>query len=35
VPARVVHRARRVFIRLPAGMHWGEVFKQTYDRLTC
>ncbi|MDQ6899509.1 MAG: hypothetical protein M3072_08380 [Candidatus Dormibacteraeota bacterium] len=35
VPARVVHRARQVFVRLAAGMLWGTVFKRTYDRLTC
>jgi len=35
VPARVVHRARQVFVRLAAGMPWGDVFKQTYARLTC
>jgi hypothetical protein len=35
VPARVVHRARQVFIRLAAGMLWGEVFKRTYLRLIC
>jgi hypothetical protein len=35
VPARVVHRARQVFVRLAAGMLWREVFKRTYDRLTC
>lgn len=35
VPARVVHRARQVFVRLAAGMLWGEVFKRTYVRLTC
>ena len=35
VPARVVHRARQVFIRLAAGMLWGEVFKRTYLRLNC
>ncbi len=29
VPARVVHRARQVFIRLAVGMLWGEVFKRT------
>jgi hypothetical protein len=34
VPARVVHRARQVFVRLAAGMLWREVFKRTYDRLT-
>ena len=35
VPARVVHSARQVFVRLAAGMLWGEVFKRTYDRLAC
>ena len=35
VPARVVHRARQVFVRLAAGMLWREVFKRTYVRLTC
>src|SRR5262249_5488731 len=35
VPARVVHRARQVFIRLAAGMLWREVFERTYARLTC
>jgi len=35
VPARVVHRGRQVFVRLAAGMLWREVFKRTYDRLTC
>jgi hypothetical protein len=35
VPARVVHRARQVFIRLAAGMLWGHVFKRTYARLIC
>jgi hypothetical protein len=35
VPARVVHRARQVFIRLAVGMLWGEVFKRTYVRLIC
>jgi hypothetical protein len=35
VPARVVHRARQVFIRLAAGMLWAEVFKRTQVRLVC
>jgi hypothetical protein len=35
VPARVVHRARQVFVRLAGGMFWGEVFKRTYVRLIC
>jgi hypothetical protein len=35
VPARVVHRARQVFVRLAGGMLWSEVFKRTYVRLTC
>jgi len=35
VPARVLHRARQVFIRLAAGMLWGQVFKRTYVRLIC
>ena len=35
VPARVVHRARQVFVRLAAGMLWGEVFKRTYLCLIC
>ena len=35
VPARVVHRAHQVFVRLAGGMHWSEVFKRTYVRLTC
>ena len=35
VPARVVNGARQVFVRLAADMLWGEVFKRTYDRLTC
>jgi Transposase DDE domain group 1 len=33
VPAKVVHRARQVFVRLAASMPWGDVFKRTYDRL--
>jgi hypothetical protein len=33
LPARVVHRARQVFVRLAAGMLWADVFKRTYDRL--
>ena len=33
VPARVVHRARQVFVRLAAGMLWSEVFKRTYASL--
>ena len=35
VPARVVHRARQVFVRLAAGMLWSEVFKRTHVRLIC
>ena len=35
VPARVVHRARQVFVRLAGGMPWGDVFKRTYVRLIC
>ena len=35
VPARVVHRARQVFVRLAGGMPWGDVFKPTYVRLIC
>ena len=33
VPARVVHRAHQVFVRLAAGMLWGTVFKRTYAGL--
>ena len=33
VPARVVHRARQVFVRLAAGMLWSGVFKRTYASL--